>query len=65
MLDEQATDNRANGAAGGEAGDPDADGNGALPLVAAPITADLNNQHIQHLGDEAVRFYEGFGKAQK
>lgn len=37
----------------------------ALPLVAAPITAYLNNQHIQAVGDEAVRFYEGFGKAQR
>lgn len=37
----------------------------ALPLVAAPITAYLNNQHIQAVGEEAVRFYEGFGKAQK
>lgn len=37
----------------------------ALPLVAAPITAYLNNQHIQAVGDEAVRFYEGFGKAQE
>lgn len=37
----------------------------ALPLVAAPITAYLNNQHIQAVGEEAVRFYEGSGKAQK
>ena len=37
----------------------------ALPLIAAPITAYLNNQHIQSVGDEAIRFYEGFGKAQK
>jgi uncharacterized protein (DUF697 family) len=37
----------------------------ALPLVAAPITAYLNNQHIQAVGEEAVRFYEGFGKAEK
>ena len=37
----------------------------ALPLVAAPITAYLNNQHIQAVGEEAVRYYEGFGKAQK
>jgi len=37
----------------------------ALPLVAAPITAYLNNQHIQAVGDEAVRFYEGFSKARK
>src|SRR4051812_7915611 len=37
----------------------------ALPLVAAPITAYLNNQHIQAVGEEAVRFYEGFGKAER
>jgi uncharacterized protein (DUF697 family) len=35
----------------------------AMPLVAAPITAYLNNQHIQSVGDQAVRFYEGFHKA--
>ncbi|HYH96231.1 hypothetical protein [Hyalangium sp.] len=35
----------------------------AMPLVAAPITAYLNNQHIQTVGDQAVRFYEGFDKA--
>lgn len=35
----------------------------ALPLVAAPITAYLNNQHIQEVGDDAIRFYEGFDKA--
>ncbi len=35
----------------------------AVPLVAAPIAAYLNNQHIQSVGDQAVRFYEGFDKA--
>lgn len=36
----------------------------ALPLVAAPVTAYLNNRHIQAVGDEALRFYgEGFQKA--
>lgn len=35
----------------------------AVPLVAAPITAYLNNQHIQAVGDDALRFYEGFGRA--
>jgi hypothetical protein len=35
----------------------------ALPLVAAPVTAYLNNQHIQEVGEQAVRFYEGFHKA--
>ncbi|MCY1019183.1 EcsC family protein [Pyxidicoccus sp. MSG2] len=35
----------------------------AMPLVAAPITAYFNNQHIQMVGEQAVRFYEGFDKA--
>jgi hypothetical protein len=35
----------------------------AMPLVAAPITAYLNNHHIQAVGEQAVRFYEGFDKA--
>ncbi len=32
----------------------------AMPLVAAPISAYLNNQHVQKIGDEAVRHYDGF-----
>ena len=35
----------------------------AMPLVAAPVTAYLNNQHIQEVGEEALRHYAGFGKA--
>jgi hypothetical protein len=35
----------------------------AMPLVAAPLTAYLNNHHIQAVGEQAVRFYEGFDKA--
>ncbi|HSP81227.1 MAG TPA: EcsC family protein [Myxococcaceae bacterium] len=35
----------------------------AMPLVAAPVTAYLNNQHIQKVGDHVVRHYEGFHKA--
>jgi hypothetical protein len=35
----------------------------AMPLVAAPVTAYFNNQHIQRVGEQAVRFYEGFDKA--
>lgn len=35
----------------------------AVPLVAAPITAYMNNHHIQTVGDQAIRFYEGFDKA--
>ena len=35
----------------------------AMPLVAAPISAYLNNQHIQKVGDEALRHYSGFSKA--
>lgn len=32
----------------------------ALPLVAAPISAYLNNQHIQQVGESAVRHYDGW-----
>ncbi len=35
----------------------------ALPLVAAPVTAYLNNRHIQSVGDQALRYYHGFRKA--
>ncbi len=35
----------------------------AMPLVAAPISAYLNNQHIQSVGDHAVRHYDGFTHA--
>lgn len=35
----------------------------ALPLVAAPITAWLNNQHIQTVGEAALRHYDGFERA--
>ena len=35
----------------------------AMPLVAAPISAYLNHQHIQQIGDAAVRHYDGWGKA--
>ncbi len=35
----------------------------ALPLVAAPLTAYLNNRHIQSVGDQALRYYHGFGRA--
>jgi hypothetical protein len=35
----------------------------AVPLVAAPISAYLNNQHIQSVGDQAIRHYDGFDKA--
>lgn len=35
----------------------------AMPLVAAPISAYLNNQHIQAVGDHAVRHYDGFTHA--
>jgi hypothetical protein len=37
----------------------------AMPLVAAPVTAYLNNQHIQAVGEEALRRYESFKKARK
>ena len=32
----------------------------AMPLLAAPISAYLNNQHIQQVGESAVRHYDGF-----
>ena len=32
----------------------------AMPLVAAPISAYLNNQHIQRIGEAAVRHYDGW-----
>jgi hypothetical protein len=35
----------------------------AMPLVAAPISAYLNNKHIQKVGEEAVRHYDGWHKA--
>jgi hypothetical protein len=35
----------------------------AMPLVAAPISAYLNNHHIQEVGDAAMRHYEGWVKA--
>lgn len=35
----------------------------AMPLVAAPVSAYLNNQHIQKVGESALRHYEGWAKA--
>ncbi len=37
----------------------------AMPLVAAPISAYLNNQHIQRIGDSAVRHYDGWVHAEQ
>ncbi len=37
----------------------------AMPVVAAPISAWLNNQHIQRVGEAAVRHFQGFDKARK
>jgi hypothetical protein len=37
----------------------------AVPLIAAPISAYLNNRHIQEVGDEAMRHYAGFDKAHR
>ena len=36
-----------------------------VPLVAAPISAWLNNKHIQAVGETAIRHFEGFGKARR
>ena len=35
----------------------------SLPLAAAPISAYLNQRHIQQVGDQVVRFYAGLEKA--
>lgn len=35
----------------------------AMPLVAAPVSAYLNNQHIQRVGDAAIRHYDGWTHA--
>lgn len=32
----------------------------AMPLVAAPISAWVNHQHIQRVGDTAIRHFEGW-----
>ncbi len=32
----------------------------AMPFVAAPISAYLNNQHVQAVGEAAVRHYDGW-----
>lgn len=37
----------------------------AVPVFAAPISAFLNNAHIQQVGDEAMRHFEGLAKAAK
>ena len=37
----------------------------AMPLVAAPISAYLNNHHIQQVGEAAVRHYDGWLHAEK
>lgn len=37
----------------------------AIPLVAAPVSAYLNSEHLQRMGEEAILFYEGFGKVGK
>jgi hypothetical protein len=34
-----------------------------MPLVAAPVTAWLNNHHIQMVGEAALRQYDGFVRA--
>lgn len=37
----------------------------AMPLVAAPVSAYLNNQHIQKVGETAMRHYDGWGHAHR
>lgn len=35
----------------------------AVPVVAAPVSAYLNNRHIQKVGEAAVRHYDGWTRA--
>lgn len=37
----------------------------ALPLIGAPISAYFNSQHVQFVGEQAIRHFEGFGKARE
>jgi hypothetical protein len=37
----------------------------AVPVVASPLTAWLNNRALKRVGDEAMRFYAREGKRQK
>jgi hypothetical protein len=34
-----------------------------VPVVSAPLSAYLNNRHLQAVGEEAVRHYDGFRRA--
>lgn len=36
-----------------------------LPVAGAAVSAYLNNQHLQQVGNEALRHYEGFGRARE
>jgi hypothetical protein len=37
----------------------------AVPVIASPLTAYLNNRALKRVGDEAMRFYSKEGKKQK
>ncbi len=37
----------------------------AMPMVAAPVSAYLNAQHIQRVGEAAIRHYDGWQKVAK
>jgi hypothetical protein len=37
----------------------------AVPLVAAPVSAYLNSEHLQRVGEEGVRYYGGFEKVEQ
>lgn len=37
----------------------------AVPVIASPLTAYLNNRALKRVGDEAMRFYAKEGKKQK
>jgi hypothetical protein len=37
----------------------------SVPVAAAPISAWLNNRHVQSVGEAAIHHFEGFGKARR
>jgi hypothetical protein len=37
----------------------------AVPMIASPVSAWLNNRHVQRVGDAAARHYGGFDKAHR
>jgi hypothetical protein len=37
----------------------------AVPILSAPLSAYLNHRHLQAVGEEAIRRYDGFPKAHR